>query len=144
MKNQEFVEPQNQARHKGVLRVAAAVVVKDRLILAARRRLGLHLEGLWEFPGGKIESGETGPECLVRELMEELNIRIEIGEFVLESVHQYSKKTVSLQAYLAQYQNGTFSLEDHDEVRWMEADELMTLCWAPADLPIVKEIVRRF
>jgi 8-oxo-dGTP diphosphatase len=130
--------------HVNLLPVAAAIIFRESEVLVARRRKGLHLEGLWEFPGGKIEAGESPEQCLERELMEELGIQCRIDSFVGESVYAYSKKTVQLLGYRGVFLHGIFRLVDHDEVRWLEVgDSLLSLNWAPADIPLVRLVVER-
>jgi len=122
--------------------VTAAIIQRKGLILAARRKEGFHMAGYWEFPGGKIESGETPEECLQRELKEELNIDTRIGPFFEESCYDYGTKKIRLLSYLVDYIGGTFTLNDHDEIRWLHIHQLFTLQWAPADIPLVEKLVR--
>ena len=126
-----------------MISVTAAIIIRDNLILAARKRAGLHLAGYWEFPGGKLEEGEDPCECLARELEEELGIRCEVGEFLAESVFAYPGKTVRLLGYLTRHTGGEFRLSDHDELRWLEVHELKTLQWAPADIPLVDALLEQ-
>ena len=107
----------------------------------ARRAAGKHLEGLWEFPGGKVESGETNEQCLTRELMEEFGINVLVGPFFGESVFDYGHKTIRLLAYEAKYLSGNFGLNDHDKIGWVSPQELKALNWAPADLPFVEKLL---
>lgn len=122
-----------------MLNVTAAIIEKNGKVLAARRKAGLHLAGYWEFPGGKLEDGETPEECLHRELVEEFNIDSSIGMFVGESVFDYGSKVVRLLAYQVKHLEGVFQLIDHDELRWLSMDELNEVKWAPADIPLVKQ-----
>lgn len=122
-----------------MINVCAAVIEKDGLVMAARRKTGSHLAGLWEFPGGKIEPGESPEKCLARELNEEFGIAAEIGMYVGESVHDYSNKVIRLLAYRVSTFEGTIVLIDHDEIKWLAPNELDSLEWAPADIPLVKQ-----
>lgn len=126
-----------------MLDVAAAIIQRDGQILAARRKPGSHMEGFWEFPGGKIEQGESPEQCLQRELKEELGIDSVIGSFFGESCYDYGTKQVRLLCYLVEYSKGSFSLNDHDEIRWLSTDQLLDVNWAPADIPIVKKLVKQ-
>lgn len=117
--------------------VAAAVIVAGDKVLAARRREGLHLAGFWEFPGGKIEPGETPRQCLVRELFEELGVWCRIGPYLGQSLFDYGEKQVRLLAYLAHVVDGELSPVDHDQLRWVASPELSLLRWAPADVPLL-------
>jgi len=123
-----------------LITVTAGIIQKNGLILAARKRTGLPLAGYWEFPGGKQEEGETPENCLQRELMEEFSIQCRIGPFLGESVHDDGKKVVRLLGYHVKHASGSFKLTDHDKIRWLSAEELFTVNWAPADIPLVKKI----
>lgn len=119
--------------------VCAAVIEKDGLVMAARRKKGSHLEGLWEFPGGKIEEGETPEVCLARELDEEFGITAEIGMYIGESIHAYSNKIIRLLAYRVPRFEGIIQLIDHDEINWLSPSALESIEWAPADIPLVNQ-----
>ena len=118
--------------------VAAAIIEKDNKVFAARRKPGMHLAGHWEFPGGKLELGETPEQCLFRELKEELSITTKVGRYVGESLYDYGTKVVRLLAYQVEHIEGNFQLVDHDELCWLRIEELGGLDWAPADIPIVE------
>ncbi len=119
--------------------VTAAIIVKGNKVFTARRKAGIHLAGYWEFPGGKLEEGETPEYCLARELKEELNVTTRVGEFVGESVFDYGTKVVRLMAYKVEHLAGDFELIDHDQLRWLALDELYSVEWAPADIPLVEQ-----
>lgn len=119
--------------------VAAAIIVKAGKILAARRKPGSHLAGYWEFPGGKLDGGETPEECLARELAEEFCISTNIGPFVGESIYDYGTKIVRLMAYEVEHLAGDFQLIDHDELQWLSLSELDQMKWAAADVPLIAQ-----
>lgn len=99
--------------------------------------------GFWEFPGGKVEADEMPEESLIREILEELNISIQILLSMSPSEFSYSfEKTIRLLPYLCTWESGTIRLLEHEEVRWLTREELYSLNWAPADLPIVQELDR--
>ncbi|HKL11544.1 MAG TPA: (deoxy)nucleoside triphosphate pyrophosphohydrolase [Clostridia bacterium] len=124
--------------------VAAAVMVDDKnRIFIARKKKGLPLEGLWEFPGGKIEKGESAAEAVERELLEEMNIEIEAGGLVGESVYAYEEFTVRLIAHYAKITGGEIRLTDHDRYEWVTLDEMSSFSLAPADEPLKKLIEKR-
>lgn len=127
---------------KAAIDVAAAVIVADGKVLAARRRPGLHLAGYWEFPGGKIEAGESPQGCLQRELDEELGLSCLIGRYLGQSIYDYGDKRVCLVAYLASVVAGSLAPVDHDRILWLPAEELPALQWAPADVPLVELAIR--
>ena len=122
-----------------MIEVTAAIIEKNSLVLSARRKKGAHLAGFWEFPGGKIEKGETPEECLYRELEEEFHIDTRVGEFVGESIYDYGSKVIRLLAYKVEHLSGDFQLVDHDKLCWLTLDELTTVKWAPADIPLVEK-----
>ncbi|SHO49864.1 (deoxy)nucleoside triphosphate pyrophosphohydrolase [Desulfopila aestuarii] len=126
-----------------IITVTAAIIEKDGRILAARKRDGLHLAGYWEFPGGKLEAHETPEDCLRRELTEELGIHCEIGPFLAESLHDYGTKIIRLLGFHARHTRGDFHLTDHDAIRWLTAEELATVQWAPADIPLVDALISK-
>lgn len=121
--------------------VVAGVIHRDGKVLIARRNDDKHMGGLWEFPGGKIEEGETPQQCIVRELFEEFCINVEAGEFIAESIFDYGEKTVRLLSYGVNYVSGDFVLNDHSEIRWIEKTEFENFEFAPADLPIIEKIL---
>ena len=128
---------------KTIINVTAAVIIKDDKVLAARRGPGKHLEGYWEFPGGKLEENETPENCLERELTEEFSINSRVGAYIGESVYDYGEKVVRLLGYEVEHTAGDFELLDHDELRWLEIDQLADVKWAPADIPLVEQYEAR-
>jgi mutator protein MutT len=117
--------------------VTAAIIEKDGKILIAQRKKGKHLEGKWEFPGGKVESGETPEECLKRELLEEFGIEVEIRDLIGNSEFDYGDKHIRLLGYRAQHLSGEFQLHDHDDMKWIRLEEFAHYDFAPADLPLI-------
>jgi 8-oxo-dGTP diphosphatase len=121
--------------------VTAAIIEKDGKFLIAKRSKGRHLEGKWEFPGGKIEKGETPEACLARELKEEFGIVTKIGDFVAESIFDYGDRKIKLLGYRAKYISGEFKLNAHDEIKWINKSEFGIFDFAPADLPLIEKIL---
>jgi len=121
--------------------VTAAIIEKDGKFLIARRKKGKHLEGKWEFPGGKIEKQETPEMCLARELQEEFGILAEITDFITESLFNYGDRKIRLLGYRAKYLSGEFRLNAHDEIKWINKNEFGKFDFAEADLPLVEKIL---
>ena len=120
--------------------VTAAIIIKDDKILIAQRAKGENLEGKWEFPGGKTEPGETPEQCLKREIQEELDLDIEVGEFLGESIYTYSNGQIKINAYFSTIMNGEIHLHVHDQVKWVTIDEIGEYDFAPADIPLVEKL----
>lgn len=121
--------------------VCAAIMVAENRILIAKRHPHLEQGGLWEFPGGKLEAGETPEQCLARELHEELGVSVCVGGFFAESVFAYPEKVIRLLAYWVQCDETEFILQDHEQIRWVYAEELNDYEIAPADLPFVEQLM---
>lgn len=109
-------------------------------MLIAKRKKEDKLAHKWEFPGGKIEKGETAEECLKREIKEELKINVRIGDFFGESLYYYPQGAIQLLAYWAYWESGGIELMVHDEYKWVSIKELDYYDFAPADLPLVKKL----
>ncbi|MEI7028246.1 (deoxy)nucleoside triphosphate pyrophosphohydrolase [Paenibacillus sp. y28] len=126
-----------------MIEVAAAVIENiDGAILIARRKPGKAQEGLWEFPGGKIEPGESHEACLIRELMEEMNIAIRPYTYLGVNDHRYDSVHIRLFAYKAVYMHGNLMLKDHDASVWVQARDLLQYNLAPADIPFVEKLLQ--
>jgi len=97
---------------------------------------------MWEFPGGKIEPGETAREALEREIDEELECVVRVGAEILTTTHEYEFGTVTLTTFYCELVSGSPILTEHAEVRWLVPEDLGTLVWAPADIPAVRQITR--
>jgi 8-oxo-dGTP diphosphatase len=123
-----------------IIDVAAAVMMKDGLIMVARRAQGEHLEQKWEFPGGKIKPGETPKECLQRELKEEFDIIAKVGKFTGESLFHYPDKSIRLLAYEVVWQGGDLILRVHDKIDWVNPDTLLKKDMAAADIVIAQTL----
>lgn len=119
------------------VRVVAGAIVRGRAVLAALRGPGMRMAGFWELPGGKVEPGEDDATALARELAEELGLWVRVGDFLGEVVHDYPALRVHLLAYRCEDDGSEPVLREHAEVRWVEADGLDALEWAPADRPLL-------
>lgn len=125
-----------------MIEVAAAIIHNEEgRLLIARRRQGKSQAGLWEFPGGKIEAGESVVHCLQRELQEEMGIEILPYESFGMNVHNYGSIEIKLIAWNAEYRGGLIKLVDHDEYRWVFPADLGQFIFAPADIPFVERLM---
>ena len=123
-----------------VVEVAAGLILHNGRYLIAKRRTGVHLAGLWEFPGGKREDGETLEECLQRELFEELSIRIAMPVPFQIITHEYSEKTVELHFFRCAIEAGEARPVDCAEIRWVYPYELAQYQFPPADRPVIEAL----
>jgi 8-oxo-dGTP diphosphatase len=115
--------------------VVGAAIVRDRRVLAARRSAPDELAGRWEFPGGKVKPGEDDAAALVRECREELGVEIAVGEMIASTPLGDDR---TLRVYVVELLLGEpVALQDHDDLRWLAADDLDRVDWLPADLPAV-------
>ena len=122
------------------IRVVGAVFHDGERFLACRKKPGKPLEGHWEFPGGKIEPGETPEQALAREIREELNLIAEVGQKVTTTTYEYDFATIELTTFYCTLVDGDLRLTDHDDTKWVTSTEAAHLAWAPADIPAVETI----
>jgi len=122
------------------LKVTAAVLKKEGKYLIAKRKKNDILGGLWEFPGGKIEEGETAEECLKREIKEELNIIVDVNELILSKIHKYPRGYFELIAFKVKYISGKIILNEHDDYKWVTYKQLKMYNFSPADIPIIDKL----
>ena len=125
-----------------LLKVTAGVIEKDGKILIAKRRKGDLHGGRWEFPGGKIDLGETPEECLKRELKEELGIEAEIEDFICASNFKYMLVPLELLVYKVRHISGEFQALDHDELKWVGPSELDKYDFVKADVTVVNKLMK--
>lgn len=126
------------------MEVTAAVFVKEDQVLLMRRAPGQSAAGGWEYPGGKFEPGETGEQCLHRELMEELCIDAEIGPKLAESTFETPTKTIHLHAYPVNQYQGEIQLTVHDQMEWVPFSQLLAHDQLPADYLISQRVLEVF
>lgn len=119
-----------------VVEVAAAIIQKEHKIFATRRGYG-EFEGMWEFPGGKIEPGETPEEALVREIREELETEILIDRCFTEIDYDYPEFHLHMKCYLCTIKSGDLKLLEHSEAKWLTREALDSVEWLPADVGII-------
>lgn len=120
--------------------VAAVIRDTENHILATQRGYG-EFEGKWEFPGGKIEAGETPQTALKREIQEELGIDILVGEFICISEYDYPTFHLIMHSYLCTITDGNVELREHKSARWLTSDKFDSLDWLPADQTIITHLL---
>jgi len=125
------------------LHVACAIIENRGLVLAAQRSAAMSLPLKWEFPGGKIRSGESPEACLVRELNEELGIAVSVLEALTPATHRYLTFTVTLHPFRCALASGVPTLHEHAAVLWLPPETLLSLDWAEADLPVIEAYLAR-
>ena len=119
------------------IRVACAIIEEDGLVLAAQRSETMSMPLKWEFPGGKIEDGESATECLQRELLEELGIVVSICKQLPTASHLYDDFAISLYPFICSLERGDITLHEHRAITWVPPECMLHLEWAAADLPVI-------
>lgn len=121
------------------IEVVAAVIKENDRVFVTQRGYG-EFKGQWEFPGGKIEEGEKNEEALVREIKEELNVLIDVKDYLCTVNHTYSTFELKMHCYLCNIVEGTIKLLEHDDAKWLCIEELDDLDWLEADIEVLKHI----
>jgi 8-oxo-dGTP diphosphatase len=125
-----------------MINVTCAIIQNEDKILVAQRNNHMDLPLKWEFPGGKVENGESEESCLIRELKEELNIDIQLLCRLTPRIYEYEKFTIRLIPFISKYLSGEIILAEHKKVLWMKENELRSLDWAAADIPILEDYLK--
>jgi 8-oxo-dGTP diphosphatase len=124
------------------VRVVAAIIVKGNSILATQRGYG-EFAGGWEFPGGKIEEGETPEEAIVREIHEELKADIIVKRMVTNVVHDYDTFRLDMDCFLCTLKDESITLVEHKAARWLDRAHIATVDWLPADIKVVDALLEQ-
>ena len=132
-----------QGNDKRVIEVVAGLIRSGDRFLACQRPADKARALLWEFPGGKIESGESGPEALVREIREELGVTLSVGGVYMDVTHEYPELTVHLTLYESTIAQGEVQKLEHNDVRWITVDEIGDYEFCPADQVFCAELKKR-
>lgn len=121
------------------IEVVAAVIIENGKVFATQRGYGDFKDG-WEFPGGKMEVGETKEQALERELREELEIKVEVGKLLKTIKYSYPKFDLTMHCFLTKIIEGTPNLLEHEAAQWVNKNSIDEVAWLPADLEVVDEI----
>ena len=122
------------------INVVAAIIIKDNKVLATQRGYG-EFKGGWEFPGGKIEEGESPEEALIREIKEELELNIEVNQLLEIIEYDYPKFHLSMKCYLCSIIKGSIVLNEHQDAKWLDKKHINDVEWLAADVIIINRIV---
>ena len=121
------------------VKVAAAVIIHGDKIFATQRGYGEFKDG-WEFPGGKLEEGETSEQALVREILEELDTEIEVGDLIETVEYDYPTFHLSMDCFFCTVKSGNLVLKEHEAARWLTKEELDSVEWLPADIGLIEKL----
>ena len=121
------------------VRVVAAIIINDGKVFATQRGYGEFIDG-WEFPGGKIDAGETPEEALVREIKEELDTEVEVKELLETVEYDYPKFHLSMDCFICKIKAGELVLKEHEASQWLTKETLDSVEWLPADLGLIEKI----
>ena len=121
------------------IKVGAAIIIEQGKVFAKQRGYGEFKDG-WEFPGGKVEDGETPENALVREIREELDTEIEVGELLETVEYDYPKFHLSMDCFICKIKAGNLILKEHEAAKWLTKETLDSVEWLPADLGLIGKI----
>lgn len=124
-----------------MLHVTCSIIVQNEKILICQRSAKMKLPMKWEFPGGKIELGESKEECLKREIKEELGIEVNIDKALTPVKHHYPTFSICLYPYICTFESGILQATEHAQTMWVDKNDLINYDWAEADIPIINEYV---
>lgn len=121
------------------IEVVAAIIVKGKKVFATQRGYGEFKDG-WEFPGGKIEQGESPEEALIREIREELDVDIKVGRLLETVEYDYPNFHLTMHCFICEILSEEIVLKEHEDAKWLEEDELDSVDWLPADVSLIDKI----
>ena len=121
------------------IEVVAAIIVKGKKVFATQRGYGEFKDG-WEFPGGKIEQGESPEEALIREIREELDVDIRVGRLLETVEYDYPNFHLTMHCFICELLSEEIILKEHEDAKWLEEDELDSVDWLPADVSLIDKI----
>ena len=126
------------------IHVVAAILKKDNQIMIAQRLKG-EFAGQWEFPGGKLEQGETASDALKREMMEEMELHINVHDYLMTAEYDYSTFHLTMECYMCSLNDEEIHLHDHTAVKWISInDDINSINWVPADVQVIQEVIKKY
>ena len=129
---------QSRGKSMKTIRVVAAIIMHEGKVFATQRGYGEFKDG-WEFPGGKIEDGETPQDALIREIKEELDTEVEVGELLDTVEYDYPKFHLSMDCFICEIKSGNLTLKEHEAAKWLTKETLDSVEWLPADQGLVEK-----
>ena len=124
------------------IKVAAAIIIKEGRFFATQRGYGAWKDW-WEFPGGKVEAGETSEEALVREIKEELDTLVSVDEFVTTVEYDYPEFHISMDCFICSVVSGELKLLEHESAKWLPLSDPWQVKWLPSDIEVIKKLTER-
>ena len=124
------------------IRVVAAIIIEEGKVFATQRGYGEFKDG-WEFPGGKIDSGETPEEALIREIKEELDTEVEVKELLNTVEYDYPNFHLSMDCFICSIKSGNLVLKEHEAARWLSKEMLRSVEWLPADVEVLEKVEKK-
>lgn len=125
------------------IKVVAAIIINDGRLFATQRGYGAWKDW-WEFPGGKVEAGETAEEALKREIREELDTEISVDEFLMTVEYDYPEFHLSMDCFLCSVVSGNLTLLEHEAAKWLPLTDPLQVRWLPSDIEVVEKLAERF
>ncbi len=128
--------------YRKTIEVVAAIIKHEETIFVTQRGYG-EFKGFWEFPGGKVEEGETLQHALIREIMEELDTKVEVGELITTMEYDYPKFHLILHCFSCKILSGDLVLKEHNSAKWLAKEELDSVEWLPADVELIEILSKK-
>jgi len=139
-----ITQKENSTAEKTEIEVTCALLMDGQQVLVTQRSEHMPHPGKWEFPGGKIRSGESPEKCIIREIREELGIGITVWELLPTVIHSYGKEKIKLIPFICRWVEGEIHLAEHHSFRWVHLDDLEHLDWLEADVEIVALLKNKY
>jgi 8-oxo-dGTP diphosphatase len=139
-----IIQKEDSTATKRLIEVTCAVIMDGEQVLVTQRSEQMPHPLKWEFPGGKLKSGETPERCIVREIREELGIEISVRELLPSVKHSYARETIKLIPFVCRLEDGVIELAEHRSHQWVHLDELEQIDWLQADLEVVRFLKKKY